>query len=115
LSIFSAVAVKDESLYFILVLLPEQIKDGNEYTEGLRQLLDWAVEGVLPDLETIRLAIKLTAATASGSFTYFSAEQHQANREPGEDDIMGMKGSLLNTIILKTFTHAKSYLSISSV
>jgi len=57
--------------------------------EGLRQLLDAARENVLPDVDTIRLAIKLTAATASGSFTYFSAEQHQANREPGEEDISG--------------------------
>lgn len=52
-------------------------------------MLDSAIEGVLPDLETIRIAIKLTTATASGSFSYFSAEQHQANREPSEDDVLG--------------------------
>ncbi|CAG7834571.1 unnamed protein product [Allacma fusca] len=60
---------------------------GSKSTEVLRSLLKSAVDGVLPDIETIKLVIKLATSTASGSLTYFSSEQHQANREPTEDDI----------------------------
>lgn len=60
------------------------------HKEGLKILLVSAVEGSLPDLETIRLLIKLASSAATGSLAYLSAEQHQANREPTEDDISGI-------------------------
>jgi len=62
---------------------PEPLK------EGLKLLLVSAVEGSLPDLETVRLLIKLASSAATGSLAYLSSEQHQANREPIDDDIAG--------------------------
>lgn len=59
------------------------------HKESLKTLLVSAVEGTLPDLDTIRLLIKLACSAASGSLAYLSSEQHQANREPTDDDIAG--------------------------
>lgn len=61
----------------------------DSHKEGLKMLLVSAVEGSLPDLETIRLLIKLASSAATGSLAYLSSEQHQANREPTDDDISG--------------------------
>lgn len=60
------------------------------HKESLKLLLTSAVEGSLPDLETIRLLIKLASLAATGSLAYMSSEQHQANREPNDYDIGGL-------------------------
>lgn len=64
-------------------------EDRSIQAESFRQILKSALSGDFPDIETIKLVIKLACSTASGSLAYFAADHHQANRNPSEDDIYG--------------------------
>lgn len=68
------------------------MKQTTDPQPALRQLVDSAIRGTLPDLETIRLLVKLASATSSGSLAHFSSETYQTNREPFEDDVFGKCG-----------------------
>jgi len=69
---------------FAIVKSPDELNK-----ENVRGILNTALEGNLPDTETIKLIIRLASATSSDSLAYFSSEQHHANREPTEDDTYG--------------------------
>jgi ubiquitin carboxyl-terminal hydrolase 9/24 len=72
-------------------VLFNNLKHSTDPLSPLKLLVESAIQGTLPDTDTIRLLIKLSSATASGSFSYFSSEQHQANRDPMDDDVAGWK------------------------
>jgi len=88
-------------------MLVNHVKINPDPHNPLKLLVEAAINGVVPDVDTIRLLIKLSSATASGSFAYFSSEQHQANREPMDDDVSG------NDITTEIFQKAKSHTSIT--
>jgi ubiquitin carboxyl-terminal hydrolase 9/24 len=99
--------VPNPSFEFTLRLIADHVaktlhaylKQNPESQSPIRGFVNSAISGTLPDLETIRLLMRLASSTASGSLAYFATDQHHGNREPVDDDVAG--NNKQNPLLLK--------------